>query len=430
MSRVFVLLLDGVVEWVIAKTLLDSLYTDKIKNKSKYGFANGLIIYIIVAAIQLIFDNAFVYIPLFLVANMIWLFLEYKIEYYKIIGFSLSLTFLMVISETAFFSSLFFETLESLNNLMSMDFQTLASGKLLYFCLSRIFRFCIQKLRKEKSKNFQYVLIIAPLLILVVICINVTKIYVSGNIDHTVIKNIFSVVFPIVMVIAITASVLHERRKKDIDEIPIEFVREAQEGTSAEYLKVLQKQNEELAKKVHDEKNHLYIIKNLKSKEEIEEYIDGILEEINSQKVAIRTKNPVLDILLHKYAVLCDGQDIKYSFKTQTANLDFMADNDIVSLVDNLLENAVEATSKSEDRVINFSIARNNNFYIVKCFNTFKIDPVQKNGRFISVKNNEYHGFGTEIIESVVKAYNGFSDVTIDKEEKTFDYTIMLPVKI
>lgn len=430
MSHIFVLLLDGVVEWVIAKTLLDSLYTDKIKSKGKYSFIYGLIIYIVVALSQLFFKSAFVYIALFLAANMLWMFIDYKIEYYKVFSFALTLTILMVTSETAFFSSLFFETLESFNNLLSMDFQTLASGKLLYFCLSRVFRFCIQKLRKEKSSNFHYVLIIAPMLILVVLCINTTKVFLTGTVDYNIIKNIFSVSLPVVMVIVITASVLHERRKKDIDEIPIEFVREAQEGTSAEYLKVLQKQNEELAKKVHDEKNHLYIIKNLKSKEEIEEYIDGILEEINSQKAAIRTKNPVLDILLHKYAVLCDGQDIKYSFKTQTANLDFMADNDIVSLVDNLLENAVEATSKSEDRVINFSIAKNNNFYIVKCFNTFKIDPVQKNGKFISVKNNEYHGFGTEIIGSVVKAYNGFSDVTIDKEEKTFDYTIMLPVRI
>lgn len=430
MSHIFVLLLDGIVEWVIAKTLLDSLYTDKIKSKGKYSFIYGLIIYIVVALSQLFIKSAFVYIVLFLAANMLWMFIDYKIEYYKVFGFALTLTILMVTSETAFFSSLFFETLESFNNLLSMDFQTLASGKLLYFCLSRVFRFCIQKLRKEKSSNFHYVLIIAPMLILVVLCINTTKVFLTGTVDYNIIKNIFSVSLPVVMVIVITASVLHERRKKDIDEIPIEFVREAQEGTSAEYLKVLQKQNEELAKKVHDEKNHLYIIKNLKSKEEIEEYIDGILEEINSQKAAIRTKNPVLDILLHKYAVLCDGQDIKYSFKTQTANLDFMADNDIVSLVDNLLENAVEATSKSEDRVINFSIAKNNNFYIVKCFNTFKIDPVQKNGKFISVKNNEYHGFGTEIIESVVKAYNGFSDVTIDKEEKTFDYTIMLPVRI
>lgn len=194
-----------------------------------------------------------------------------------------------------------------------------------------------------------------------------------------------------------------------------------------EYYKLLDYQEEELKRIVHDEKNHLQILRKISSDDEVKAYIDSIYSDLEEHEIKVYTKNKFLDILINKYIIQCELNKIEFIINIKTANLLFMSDSDITILISNLLDNAIAAAMDAQRKRIELDINMAMNRTVITCVNACDSEPKVMNNRLISTKNAfGFHGYGIKNIKKITKKYNGDYHWRYDVDANEFITTISL----
>ena len=101
----------------------------------------------------------------------------------------------------------------------------------------------------------------------------------------------------------------------------------------------------------------------------------------------------------------------------------------MISIVGNTIDNALEASLKTEKPTVNLNIFNdeNNNFLVINCENNFDGKIVTKNGKIITSKNDkDGHGLGISNIKNSVDKYGGFVD--IDVKDCIFSISIIISI--
>lgn len=203
-----------------------------------------------------------------------------------------------------------------------------------------------------------------------------------------------------------------ENQKRELDE---------------QYFSVIEKKNEDMQVLAHDFKNHLATIRNMDSLEEADDYIDKIYPAIERFSTIGVSKNKTLDLIISKYTSLCDIKGITFLVDVKTANLSFIESQDLTALLNNLLDNAMEAAEESEEKKISLVIEKQNEF-LEKLTLTNSSDnaPQEKAGNLISHKaDKETHGFGTKSIRKIAEKYGGIYDWQYDAQAQIFTTSIL-----
>lgn len=109
---------------------------------------------------------------------------------------------------------------------------------------------------------------------------------------------------------------------------------------------------------------------------------------------------------------------------------EYIDDIDLISIVGNLIDNAIEAAAKLKDKGfvnIEMFMANEGHFMVWEVSNNFLIPPVVENGGFITSKRNmSEHGIGIHTVEKIVKSYGG--TLKIDIDNKVFIASIIFQV--
>lgn len=193
-----------------------------------------------------------------------------------------------------------------------------------------------------------------------------------------------------------------------------------------DYYKVLDQQNQMLKTFVHDEKNHLAVIKSLADNVEIDKYIDNICSGLSHYSLSGDTNNKMLDLIINKYKLLCETEFIDFDVTIKTSNLSFMDNNDLNAMLSNILDNAVEAAKKSKNKKIDLSINKSNGFDMLTCVNSSDIKPRSVAGTLKTTKEDKrFHGIGIKSIKRIVNKYKGSYDWEYDSEKHEFFTYIM-----
>lgn len=196
--------------------------------------------------------------------------------------------------------------------------------------------------------------------------------------------------------------------------------------TDKTYFDILAKQNEELQVFAHDTKNHLAMIKSLSHDEQIDKYISAIYDDLNEYNSVGKTGNKMLDLIINKYQTLCRINDITFETDIKNSNLDFVEDRDLSTILNNALDNAVEASLKSEKKHISITIKHSNSFDVLSIVNSSDSQPDSKGNLLITSKSDrKIHGYGTKSIKKAVAKYNGETDWRYDNSSKEFHLNIM-----
>ena len=178
----------------------------------------------------------------------------------------------------------------------------------------------------------------------------------------------------------------------------------------------------------HDFKNHLAFIRTLDNAEEKDEYIDKISPKIESFSNAGISKNKTLDIIISKYSSLCDIKGISFKIDVKTSNLNQIDSFDLVTLLNNLLDNALEAAEISEAKSVELFINEHTRFYdriVIK--NSADEKPQHDNKALQTSKwDKALHGIGLKSVKKIVKKYNGMYDWYYDESEHIFTTIINL----
>ena len=203
-----------------------------------------------------------------------------------------------------------------------------------------------------------------------------------------------------------------------------------QKEVDKQYLEIIEKNNDDLKIFTHDIKNHLKHIASLSEDKRVTDYISNLYGEVDQSVYYGMTKNRTFDVIINKYLTLCERKNIRISFDTKSSNLSFIEDTDLSTILNNLLDNAVESAEKTKDRKIAVSAyLRNSSFVALKITNSCDTPPVVNKNVLMSTKgDNGLHGLGMKSVERAVKRYDGMVEWNYFDDTNMFEIVLVFPV--
>lgn len=178
----------------------------------------------------------------------------------------------------------------------------------------------------------------------------------------------------------------------------------------------------------HDIKNHIEIINSLIAQgrtREVREYSESLSEAVETFDFAIKTGNPVTDVILHEKMEAALGKNIQFSADFHYPVGCGVDAFDVSVVLSNALSNAIEATESGG--FVRVSSFRNKNVYLITVENSFhgRLDMDEESELPKTKKGNKKaHGFGLQNIKSVAAKYYG--DVLIEQKENKVSLKVML----
>lgn len=180
----------------------------------------------------------------------------------------------------------------------------------------------------------------------------------------------------------------------------------------------------------HDIKQHLTIISGYIEDNKItdcQKYIQELLPNVDGIGKLITSKNTVLDYLIN--SKLTALQDTEIVISGSIGDLSDIKESDLVCLIGNILDNAVEAIQNLEtkdNKRIELLFMKQNSNRIIICKNTIEKSVLQNNKELKTTKKSKSsHGYGTKIIAKIVSDYNGMVDYF--EEFDMFGIQVILP---
>lgn len=198
--------------------------------------------------------------------------------------------------------------------------------------------------------------------------------------------------------------------------------------TNKLYYDILEKQNDNLRIYAHDAKNHLSAIKSLNTNPQINTYISKMLERLSEYSNVCHSGNRILDVIIDKYITECKINNITFDYDIKNNNLSNIEYYDAVTILGNLLDNAVEAVEKTGIKHISLETDFRNNFSVIIISNSCENNPMFENETtLITTKENvRLHGFGLKSVKKAIKKYNGDIAFDYDPINKIFIVTVMI----
>lgn len=180
----------------------------------------------------------------------------------------------------------------------------------------------------------------------------------------------------------------------------------------------------------HDMKNNISCIDALIEEENYDEahnICHSLTNKYTSIGTIVNTENYLLNAVLNVEIEKAKSYGIPVKISITNDLKMFKNSSDIISLIGNILDNAISYLSKNKvkNNEINFSTGYEGSYSIIKCRNNI-LDSVLFNNPSLKTdkKDKDNHGKGITIINSIAHKYNG--DVIIKERNKEFVITVIL----
>lgn len=184
---------------------------------------------------------------------------------------------------------------------------------------------------------------------------------------------------------------------------------------------------EELEKLRHDLKNqlsYLNILLNESKVDEAKEYINNLCnapEVLHSFSCSNTVINSIINLELTKAKIKGISVDVKVVVPPRLP----FEDNDLVSLLTNIIDNALENYDGDSGNDITVQIIKQNDYIRFLVSNPVGPDATEKSIKKTS-KKGRGHGYGTKIIRNIVSKYNGYVEFTVENQQFICDAVINL----
>ena len=157
------------------------------------------------------------------------------------------------------------------------------------------------------------------------------------------------------------------------------------------------------------------------------EYLNKMISNLKSYSSVCHSGNHMLDVIISKYATECEIKNISFSFDVCVTNLKYVKSNDLVTILSNALDNAIEAAEKSSSKTINIATDHINTYDVVTITNSCDTPPKIKGNDLETTKKNKInHGLGVKSIQKVLKQYNGDCQWEYNENKREFTLIISL----
>ena len=193
-----------------------------------------------------------------------------------------------------------------------------------------------------------------------------------------------------------------------------------------ELEKEVKKNQEQMRLLKHDMKNHILVIAGFleQGKEtEAKQYVSDILDKLNKMYTYVNVGNALLNYIIN--SKLSKAKELGIEIKAQIENLEFsyMDSMDFSALLNNVLDNAIEAAVLAPKKYMEVKILSVKGFDTICVKNTIVASVLENNPDLETTKDEDGHGYGLKQINGIVEKYDGMID--IDEENGMFVVNIM-----
>ena len=200
--------------------------------------------------------------------------------------------------------------------------------------------------------------------------------------------------------------------------------------TQKEYYDILEHQNQQLMIYAHDAKKHMAAIQNLSTDADIQGYVQELSDQLKSYTSSCHSGNKTLDVIINRYQTECDIHGIAFEYDVKPCNLNNMEDVDLVSVLGNLMDNALDAAKKSSGKHLLLATTWRNDYSVIIVSNSCDTAPATIGNRLLTSKEDrKLHGFGLKSVRNTLKKYSGDFDWEYDAENHVFTITAMVGKK-
>ena len=198
---------------------------------------------------------------------------------------------------------------------------------------------------------------------------------------------------------------------------------------------IMQSSTEDLQAFRHDMSNQLIILNHLLEEgkdEEARRQLDQLSHFIKGKVIYSTSGNTIIDGLVNYKLQSVASENIKVETEIvvpEQLNIDIA---DFITLLGNLLDNALEALKKvdREQRILTIKIVFSQERLIGRITNTYCGEIHQKDDKILtSKKEKQKHGYGLSNVEKIIKKYNGYMEIDHANGEFRADFIIYLPQK-
>lgn len=280
------------------------------------------------------------------------------------------------------------------------------------------------KIYFTKLTNIEYIILFLTNLFYGLLELAIFK---SSIVDDTIRK--LSIITFLFLIVLITHIIIVREENTSMNNM-IGNLKEPMKQITASYIEMNEK-NTELRRFRHDTKNLLLVLRSLIAEEKYEqavEYIDKMQKTMDSTKSkTFDTGNFIADALLESKAKTAAQSKITMTVDGYIP-ASKIEDVDLVILISNLLDNAIEAVRQVDgDRRIEIQSILKKNIWILLVKNSCMNEVVIRENRIETTKDKkESHGFGLANIERVTKKYNGNLQLSCENKVFTARATLML----
>lgn len=217
------------------------------------------------------------------------------------------------------------------------------------------------------------------------------------------------------------------------------FLLEKQLERQMQHYQSYQKFTESFRILKHDYRKIMASVKSLLDKNENEQakkllndVYDLIENNVNVHKKY--SNNLLIDAMLYDAANMCEIKSIRFSASVFIDEHIEISDLDLVRIFSNLIDNAIEGSSKLKDVEERFLeiISRNScdNWLLIGFANAYdsRLLKSQDNILLTTKRNNESHGLGIDIVSDIIEKNGGLIEVDGLTQRNVFSVSVFLPI--
>ena len=204
------------------------------------------------------------------------------------------------------------------------------------------------------------------------------------------------------------------------------------ENINLQYINKVDKDNKAF---LHDVNKFIHTVISLTDRgdnrelEEIAEHLGIRIEQLSNYNYCTE---PILNSILCERKFVAESKSISYSVKLgNNLRISFIEDLDLISIVGNLLDNAIEAAEKVEKNkyvICKMYMGNEGHLLVMEFYNSYVLPLIKERKRYISTKRNlKNHGIGLHTVEKLVEKYGGVMRIDVGGEE--FSVKIVFTVK-
>lgn len=320
------------------------------------------------------------------------------------------------------------EEQRSLISLSDIPWYMFTMKLLTYVVFSIIKQFFGKAKRIMDNKIFIYYLCIPISSILIMILTYYSGVGASTQIE---IKLLLSVSFALMLFANIFVFNAFHRYSEEIYINTEQEMIISRQAMDLQYYEKVQKINNQYQNFIHDITHHLKIIGKLARENENSNIISIVQDlniELENSVSTIYCNNSVVNAILSEKKSAAEKNNLDLDIYVEPG-ITFMeiADADIITMLSNLLDNALRAAKDAENKsiVVRMYLENEGCFYIIKIQNYFIGNILSTDTGFVSTKKEEeIHGVGIKSVKNTAEKYNGYLECFV--ENKLFTAVLVL----